>query len=258
MCRPWGVCCYPRNGVQMGRRLLDVSRCLPRRRRHWLVYLHDSHSPPLNRLIQGAGNSFLGGLAAGLLLENGDVYQGTLISGATGPASQRAPQLHFMRPYRPRSSSSSKGCQPCLSIHRVKWKSGTRIPLGADLKHYADARVVNKDDVANVYNIYTSVHHALYGCCCGCANLARLSANSSSCFACNSSGVSPESLILSAFFSRSCVHRISTPLARCTPRTFCCCLWSLRTSSTSDVNESNPRRCKQSDGEFTPQPQDLP
>ena len=96
---------------------------------------------------QGAGNSFLGGLAAGLVLENGDVYQGTSISGEIDPASQRALQLHFMHPYRPHLPSNSKDYHPCQSIRRVEWKNGTRIPLGGDSMHYANARVVKKNNV---------------------------------------------------------------------------------------------------------------
>ena len=110
------------------------------------------------RARQGAGNSFLGGLAAGLVLENGDVYRGTSISRAIGPAVQRAPQLHFMHLYRPRLPSSNKGCHPCRSIRKVEWKNGTRIPLGEDLKHCANARVVKNDEVVGrVHYTYPSL-----------------------------------------------------------------------------------------------------
>ena len=37
------------------------------------AYLSPRHTPPCD---QGAGNSFLGGLAAGLVLTNGDVFEG--------------------------------------------------------------------------------------------------------------------------------------------------------------------------------------
>lgn len=106
-----------------------------------------SRSVPEKAVRQGAGNSFLGGLAAGLVLENGDVYQGTFIYDAIDAASQRALQLRFMHLYQPRLPSSNRGCRLCQSIQRVEWKNGTRIPLGEDSKHYANARVVKNGDV---------------------------------------------------------------------------------------------------------------
>lgn len=41
---------------------------------------HCWHSADVNLFAAGAGNSFLGGLSAGLLLAEGDVYRGTLVS----------------------------------------------------------------------------------------------------------------------------------------------------------------------------------
>jgi len=117
--------------------------------------------PSLKRHSQGAGNSFLGGLAAGLVLENGDVYKGTSFSATIGPASQRVLQLHFMHPYPPHLPSSNTACHPCPSIRTVEWKNGTRIPLKGDSKYYANARVINKNDVANVYNTHPVHPHSM-------------------------------------------------------------------------------------------------
>ena len=85
--------------------------------------------------------------------------------------------------------------------------------------------------------------------CCPDWNLARLAAKSSSCFASNSSSVNPDCSNFETFFSRSWDIKDEVwYLTKRIDNTFCCCLWSLRTLSTSGANVVKPRRYKTYEG----------
>ena len=75
-------------------------------------------------------------------------------------------------------------------------------------------------------------------------NFSRLWAKRASCCARSSSSVKPEDSSLETFFSRSfvCTSGGASSCAELRQRTFCCCLWSFNTLSTSAVNDSKPSR----------------
>lgn len=195
----------------------------------------------------GAGNSFLGGLAAGMLI-SGDMYQGW--HSVIG----RKRSLNFLRlisrlvcdrlgvfHHRTRRST----CRDLYTNWRVEWGSTFQ-------KTWCIAQTSWKYSKLGLHTYWMcrnndNIIHRRH--CCPDWNLARLAAKSSSCFASNSSSVNPDCSNFETFFSRSWDIKDEVwYLTKRIDNTFCCCLWSLRTLSTSGANVVKPRRYKTYEG----------
>lgn len=159
-------------------------------------------------LNTGAGNSFLGGLAAGLFQTEGDVYEGKLrrtlwedVRPNMNSSNALRHNFSFFRHRTRRFAAydiespklqladverwfpSEAACWPAYKTRQVEWKYGYRRCLKSTWLEMV---------------VHCSDNH-----CWVDWNLARLAANSSSCLARSSSSVIPDCSNLETFFSRS-------------------------------------------------------
>lgn len=149
----------------------------------------------------GAGNSFLGGLAAGMIISD-NMYQGwRFVVG-------RKFSLNFLRlvsrlvcdrlgVFHHRTGRSA--CRDLYTNWRVEWGSTFQKTwcIAQTSRKYSKLGLRTYWMCRNNDNIIHRCH------CCPDWNLARLAAKSSSCFASNSSSVNPDCSNFETFFSRS-------------------------------------------------------